>query len=190
MIAAASVAATASAQSRETAGTQAWVDEYYADYTAMSAAPTGPAMDKWLAHYAPYALFEDPTARLSGIGHDRIRKPYVEAFTGPLGPVHWTILRRVTSGEWTAVEGWVDGTQTGKPVRARFTTWLKIRDGKIVHQIDYLDYATIRRQVAGEEVVPRDGVNHRRRRVAVAAMPIAHCGSPTSSPVVTNRCPL
>ncbi len=150
-------AVSAGAQQPHAPGMWSWIDQYYADYTAMSAAPTGPAMDRWLAHYAPYAFFEDPTAGLSGIGHDRIRKPYVEAFTGPLGPVHWTILRRVTTGEWTAVEGWVDGTQTGKPVRARFTTWLKIHDGKIVHQIDYLDYATIRRQVAGEEVVPRDG---------------------------------
>jgi ketosteroid isomerase-like protein len=148
MIAAASVAATASAQSRETAGTRAWVDEYYADYTAMSAAPTGPAMDKWLSHYAPYAFFEDPTAGVSATGHDRIRKPYVDAFTGPLGPVRWTILRRASSADWTAVEGWVDGTQKGKPVRARFTTWLKLREGKIVHQIDYMDYTAFRGQVA------------------------------------------
>jgi ketosteroid isomerase-like protein len=121
----------------------------------MSAAPTGPAMDKWLSHYAPYAFFEDPTLGVSGMGHDQVRKPYVEAFTGPLGPVRWTVLRRVTSGEWVAVEGWLNGTQTGKPVRTRFTTWLKVRDGKIVHQIDYLDYAAMRRQVAGEEVVSR-----------------------------------
>ena len=141
-----------------------WIERYYADYTAMSAAPTGPAMDTWLAHYAPYAFFEDPTAGQSGMGHDRIRKPYVEAFTGPLGPVHWTVVRRVTSGDWTAVEGWLDGTHTGKPVRTRFTTWLKIRDGKIVHQIDYLDYAAIKRQVAGEDEVFR-------RRPEAAATP-------------------
>jgi ketosteroid isomerase-like protein len=151
----ATVPATASAQHGDATAMWSWVDRYYADYTAMSAAPTGPAMDKWLAHYAPYAFFEDPTAGLSGMGHDGIRKPYVEAFTGPLGPVHWTILRRVSSGDWTVVEGWVDGTQTGKPVQTRFTTWLKIRDGKIVHQIDYLDYAAMRRQVAGEEAVSR-----------------------------------
>lgn len=129
-----------------------WVDQYYADYTAMSAAPSGPAMDKWLAYYAPDAFFEDPTAAVSGRGHDQIRKPYVEAFTGPLGPVHWTVLRRVTGAEWTVVEGWVDGTQKGKPFRSRFTTWLKIQDGKIVHQIDYLDYAAITRQVAAQRL--------------------------------------
>jgi ketosteroid isomerase-like protein len=148
--------ATESGQQREVSATGSWIDRYYADYTAMSAVPTGPAMDKWLAYYAPYAFFEDPTAGLSGIGHDQIRKPYVEAFTGPLGPVYWTIRRRVTNGDWTAVEGWLDGTQTGKPMRTRFTTWLKIRDGKIVHQIDYLDYAAIKRQVAGEEALSRD----------------------------------
>jgi ketosteroid isomerase-like protein len=123
-----------------------WVDQYYADYTAMSAAPTGPAMDTWLAHYAPDAFFEDPTAGVSGTGHDQIRKPYVQAFTGPLGPVRWTILRRAISGDWAVVEGWVDGTQSGKPLRTRFTTWLKIQDGRIVHQIDYLDYAPFKRQ--------------------------------------------
>jgi ketosteroid isomerase-like protein len=134
-----------------------WVDRYYADYTAMSAAPTGPAMDTWLAHYAPFAFFEDPTAGLSGLGHESIRKPYVEGFTGPLGPVHWTILRRVTGGDWAVVEGWLDGTHTGRPFRTRFTTWLKLRGGKIVHQIDYLDYAAMKRQVSGEEALSRNG---------------------------------
>lgn len=145
--------AAAAIQPRDAAATWAWVERYYADYTAMSAAPTGPAMDRWLAHYAPYAFFEDPTLGQSGTGADQIRKPYVEAFTGPLGPVRWTILRRVTGGEWIAVEGWLEGTQTGKPVRTRFTTWLKIRNGKIAHQIDYLDYAAVRRQVSGEQSV-------------------------------------
>ena len=153
----ATAAATASAQQREIAAMWSWVDHYYADYAAMSAAPTGPAMDRWLAHYAPFAFFEDPTLGVSGMGHEAIRKPYVEAFTGPLGPVRWTVLRRVTSGDWAVVEGWLDGTQTGKPVRIRFTTWLKIRGGKIVHQIDYLDYAAMERQVAGEEPVSCDG---------------------------------
>ena len=157
-VAASTVPDIAFAQQRDASATWSWLERYYADYAAMSAAPTGPAMDRWLAHYAPYAFFEDPTVGLSGMGHDQIRTPYVEAFTGPLGPVRWTILRRLTGGEWTVVEGWVDGTQTGTPVRARFTTWLKIRDGKIVHQIDYLDYAAMRRQVAGEETVSRDGL--------------------------------
>lgn len=147
----AAVASAAARQPRVAAGS--WIDQYYADYTAMSAAPAGPAMDTWLAHYAPYAFFEDPTAALSGLGHDRIRQPYLEAFTRSLGPVRWTILRRVTGGDWTAVEGWVNGTQQGKPFRTRFSTWLKMRDGKIVHQIDYLDYAAVKRQVAGEQPV-------------------------------------
>ena|SRR5687768_13624356 len=168
--------ATASAQQRDVLATWSWVDQYYADYAAMSAAPTGQAMDKWLAHYAPYAFFEDPTAAffkdspngLEGIGRDMIRKAYVSAFTGPLGPVRWAVQRRVTSGEWVAVEGWVEGTQSGKPARARFTTWLKIRRGQIVHQIDYIDYAAIERQVSGKEPVPNaqlsiQATSHERR---------------------------
>jgi ketosteroid isomerase-like protein len=145
IIAAAILAAITPAQPRDASATWSWIDQYYADYTAMSAAPTGPAMEKWLEHYAPDAYFEDPTLGVSGQGHEQIRTPYVQAFTGPLGPVHWTVLRRATSGDWAVVEGWLDGTTTGKPFRTRFTTWLKIRDGRIVHQIDYLDYTPIRR---------------------------------------------
>ena len=52
------------------------------------------------------------------------------------------------------MEGWLEGTQSGRPFRTRFTTWLKVRDAGIVHQIDYVDYASIRRQVAGAEPVP------------------------------------
>ena len=65
----------------------AWTDGYYSAYSRMSAMPNGPAMDAWLAYFAPYAFFEDPTAGVSAIGHERIRRPYMEAFTGPMGPV-------------------------------------------------------------------------------------------------------
>jgi ketosteroid isomerase-like protein len=166
IVAAGALAPAALAAPREASATWSWVDRYYADYAAMSAAPTGPAMDRWLAHYAPYAFFEDPTTAFfkdapaggqSGIGREAIRQPYVRAFTGSWGPVRWTIQRRVASGEWVAVEGWMNGTQQGRPIRARFTTWLKIRGGQIVHQIDYMDYAAIQRQVSGKEVVPDDG---------------------------------
>ena len=145
----ASVAAAVSVQQRQDPA-MSWIDQYYADYTAMSAAPAGPAMDKWLAHYEPSALFEDPTLGQSATGHDRIRKPYLDAFTGPLGPVRWTIVRRLAGGDWMAVEGWVEGTQNGRPFRTRFTTWLKVQNGKIAHQIDYVDYATIRRLTASK----------------------------------------
>jgi ketosteroid isomerase-like protein len=156
------LATVAPAQQSDTSAVWSWVDRYYSDYSAMSAGPTGPAMDRWLAHYAPFAFFEDPTtaffkdspAGLSGIGRDTIRKAYLAAFTGPLGPMRWTIQRRISGGDWVAVEGWMDGTQAGKRIRTRFTTWLKIRDGQIVHQIDYMDYAAIRRQVSGTDSVP------------------------------------
>ncbi|HSA56435.1 MAG TPA: nuclear transport factor 2 family protein [Gemmatimonadaceae bacterium] len=144
----------ARAQAAHAGGSWSWVDAYYFDYSAMSAAPTGPAMDRWLDRYAPYVFFEDPTLGQGAVGRDTIRQAYVAAFTGPLGPVRWTILRRVASADWAAVEGWVEGTQNGKPFRTRFSTWLKIKAGRIVHQIDYVDYAAMRRQVAGTEAVP------------------------------------
>jgi ketosteroid isomerase-like protein len=144
-------------QQRDGAATVSWLNQYYDDYSAMSAAPAGPAMDKWLGHYAPFAFFEDPTLGQSGMGHEQIRKPFVDAFTGPLGPVRWILVRRVTDGEWSAVEGWLEGSQTGKPFRTRFSTWFKVRDGKIAHQIDYMDYGAMRRQVGGEETPPREG---------------------------------
>jgi ketosteroid isomerase-like protein len=133
--------------------TRALIEAYYADYSAMSAAPTGPAMDRWVSHYAPFVFIEDPTLGQSGLGVDTIRKVYVDAFTGPMGPVRWDVRRRVASGDWVAVEGWLNGTQHGKPFRTRFSTWLKIRDGRIVHHVDYIDYQTIRRQIAGAELV-------------------------------------
>ena len=125
-----------------------WVDAYYADYGAMSAAPTGPAMDRWLARYASSVFFEDPTLGQSAVGRDTIRKAFVEAFTSSMGPVRWTILRRAASADWAAVEGWVEGTLNGDPFRTRFSTWLKIEDGQIVHQIDYVDYTPMRRQTS------------------------------------------
>ena len=142
-------------QSPTTGDVRAWVDAYYADYSAMSSGSTGPAMDRWLGWYAPFAFFEDPTAGQAAIGRDTIRKVYVDAFTNALGPVRWRVLRRVASDEWVAVEGWLEGSQQGKPFRTRFSTWLKIRSGKIVHQVDYVDYASMRRQVAGTEPVPQ-----------------------------------
>lgn len=131
-----------------------WVDAYYADYSAMSAAPTGAAMDRWLARYAPFVFFEDPTLGQGAIGTDTIRQVYAAAFTGPLGPVRWDIVRRVASRDWVAVEGWLEGTQNGQPFRTRFSTWLKIHDGRIARQIDYVDYASMRRQVDGTDPVP------------------------------------
>jgi ketosteroid isomerase-like protein len=142
------------AQTANARDVRAWVDAYYAEYGAMSAAPTGPAMDRWLARYAPFVFFEDPTLGRSAVGRDTIREVYVAAFTGPLGPVRWHVLRRVASADWAAVEGWLEGTQNGKPFLTRFSTWLRIRGGQIVHQIDYVDYASWRRQVASTEPVP------------------------------------
>lgn len=148
-------AAVAHAQAPDTRAALSWIDAYYADYSAMSAAPTGPAMDRWLDRYAPYVLFEDPTVGERAVGRDTLRKVYVAAFTGPMGAVRWTVLRRVASREWAAVEGWLEGTQSGSPFRARFSTWLKIHGGRIVHQIDYVDYEAMRRQIAGTEALPR-----------------------------------
>jgi ketosteroid isomerase-like protein len=121
----------------------AWKDRYYAAYSAMSAAPAGAAMEAWIQYFAPFAFFEDPTAGVSAIGHDRIRKPFAEAFSGPMGPIRWTIHRCVFDAEWVAVDGVVDGTYNARPVRARFSTWMKVRSGRIVHQIDYVDYSAL-----------------------------------------------
>lgn len=142
------------AQATSSGDVWSWVDAYYADYSAMSGAPTGAAMDRWLAHYAPFVFFEDPTLGQSAIGTDTMRQVYAAAFTGPLGPVRWDIVRRVASRDWVAVEGWLEGTQNGKPFRTRFSTWLKIHDDRIARQIDYVDYAAMRRQVDGTDPVP------------------------------------
>lgn len=132
----------------------AWTGRYYAAYSAMSAAPGGTAMEEWLQFYEPFAFFEDPTAGVSAIGHDRIRKPFAEAFSGPMGPIRWTIQRCVFNAEWVAVDGLVDGTYNAKSVSARFTTWLKVRGGRIVHQIDYVDYSALTGTISRADASP------------------------------------
>jgi ketosteroid isomerase-like protein len=164
LLAAAIALSAASAQAFD-ARSSPWIQEYFADYTAMSAAPRSPAMDKWLAHYAPYAFFEDATLSQRGSGHQRIRESFTEAFTGALGPVRWTVLRHIAGADWNAVDGWLDGTQSGKPYRVRFTSWFKRIGGRIVHQIDYVDYDAAKRQVSGSEALPSiapEGAGSRR----------------------------
>ena len=50
-----------------------------------------------------------------------------------------TINHRIQSDEWTVVEGEWKGTVEGKPISFRFVSMLKIKDGRIVQQIDYSD---------------------------------------------------
>jgi hypothetical protein len=62
--------------------------------------------------------------------------------------VRWAVERRATLGDWWAVEGTLTGHSHGRRFSTRFSTWFRFRCGRIVHQIDYVDYATIRRQTA------------------------------------------
>lgn len=131
---------TARPESRQT------IDRYYAAFAAMTRDPRG-GMDRWITFYADSALFEDPTANQSAVGQDSIRRAYMQFFTTVGGPSAFRVLRRAQAGDWTAVEGTLDGTMRGKRFQTRFTTWFRLRGDRIVHQIDYLDYASMRNQV-------------------------------------------
>jgi ketosteroid isomerase-like protein len=92
---------------------------------------------------------EDPTARLRADGRERHRGALSELLAkGDFGAFHWEIDRRVTDGEWVAVEGTWRGIYNGRPFATRFTTWLRVRGDRIAHRIDYLDHATFRRHTS------------------------------------------
>ena len=92
---------------------------------------------------------EDPTARVRGHGRGQPRADLNALLAkGEYGVIHWEVDRRLTDGEWVAVEGTWRGVFKNRPFATRFTTWLRVRGDKIARQIDYLDYPTFRRQTA------------------------------------------
>jgi ketosteroid isomerase-like protein len=127
-----------------------FVAAYYRAFAEMSRnAPGG--MDRWIAFYSDSVLFEDPTAGQSGIGSDTVRSAFTAWFgTGRAGPMRHHVQRIAALDDWIAVDGVLEGVEERRPFRTRFTTWFRLRDGRIAHQIDYMDHETIHRAVRGD----------------------------------------
>ena len=117
------------------------VDAYYRAYEAVDTT----------AMYAMFhdsLRFEDPGIRLDA----RSKREFTEGIrryllANRLTDVRWDIRRRAFDGDWAVVEGTlrmtVNGVQQRQPTR--FTTLMRFAGNKIVHQIDYIDYASMRR---------------------------------------------
>jgi len=127
------------------------VDAYYRAYEAVDTA----------AMYAMFhdsLRFEDPGIPLDA----KSKREYIDGIrryllANTLTDVKWDIRRRVFEGDWAVVEGTlrmtVNGVQQRQPTR--FTTLMRFAGRKIIHQIDYIDYASMRRDqyVDGWQVI-------------------------------------
>lgn len=113
------------------------VGRYFAAYVAAVQKQPN-ATEEFMAFYADSMTFEDPTARLAATGRSAFRTRIVEPnLRVRFANVRWTLSRRVDSGDWVAVEGAFSALVNGSPMTRRFTTWLRFKDGRIVHHIDY-----------------------------------------------------
>jgi ketosteroid isomerase-like protein len=129
------------------------VDRFYEAYANMSRDAVR-HIDAWLAFYDDSVFFEDPTAHMEGTGRDTVRKYFMAAFQNHnWGPIQFRIDHWAESEDWAAVEGVLSGLRSGKPISARFSTWLGFEGDRIVHQIDYVDYGAMTRQLKGEAPV-------------------------------------
>jgi mannose-6-phosphate isomerase-like protein (cupin superfamily) len=117
------------------------VEAYYRAYEAVDTA----------AMYAMFhdsLRFEDPGIQLDA----RSKREFTEGIrryllANRVTDITWDIHRRAFDGDWAVVEGTLRMTVNGVPPRqpTRFTTLMRFAGGKIVHQIDYIDYTSMRR---------------------------------------------
>ncbi len=133
------------------------------------------AVDEMLSFFAPHAVFEDVNQRHRFEGTESLR----ELFVG-LVQMHERMevseKRRLVQGNVVVVEydyrGTLDGVAlsqiSGKECSSieytlPATTWFTIEDGRIVHQKDFIDLATLKElqlQVAGGVTSSNDDAAH------------------------------
>ena len=116
------------------------VDAFYRAYEAVDTT-------RLFAAYHDSVQLEDPGIQL----HARSKQELASTFRqylqqNTMSQVRWDIRHRVFDGDWAVVEGSVSMTVNGvpQPRPVRFTTLLRFKQDKIIHHIDYIDYATMR----------------------------------------------
>jgi ketosteroid isomerase-like protein len=120
--------------------------EFYRRYEAMPVLASPAGVSRFSELLTEDFKLEDPTGRLLYDSRDKMAATLADALASTdYGPIHWEIDRRITDGEWVAVEGSFRGVYRKRPFATRFSTWLQVRSDKIARQIDYIDYATFRR---------------------------------------------
>lgn len=113
------------------------------------------AVDEMLSLFAPDAIFEDVNQRHRFEGTDSIRGLF-EGLVQMHGRMEVSEKRRLVQGNLVAVEyeyiGELDGAvlsqMSGKQCSSieyvlAATTWFTIEDGRIAHQKDFIDLATL-----------------------------------------------
>ncbi len=104
-----------------------------------------------LAYYAEGIVLEDETAGQKIETRVALEELY-EQSRQSYEEVEFVIVDRLIDelGRRVAVRGRLVGRALGRDYDVPFSTFLEIEEGKIVHQVDFVDYETLRRQVQPE----------------------------------------
>ncbi len=116
-------------------------------------------LEKLMTYFPEDVVYED--AALGVVNHNKteLRKFASDFFTA-FPDTHFEFISAVVSGNHAAVEWVMSGTQTGdmpnmpasnKKMSVRGVSVMEIRNGKVVHDVDYWDFATFRRQLGFEK---------------------------------------
>jgi steroid delta-isomerase-like uncharacterized protein len=113
-------------------------------------------MDLLLASFADDVVYEDPGLGLVLHGKDQIRG-FAQSYFDAFPDLKAVIVSTVVSGNRAASEWRFSGTQTGdlpgipaanKQMDVRGASIYEFEGGKIKHKVDYLDFATVQRQLS------------------------------------------
>jgi steroid delta-isomerase-like uncharacterized protein len=119
-------------------------------------------MDRLMASYADDVIYEDPGIGLLLNGKEQVRgfaQPYFDAFPDLKAVITSTVI----SGNRGASEWRFSGTQVGdlpgmpaanKRMDVRGASIYRFEGGKIKHKVDYLDWATVMRQLSATPAKP------------------------------------
>ena len=119
-------------------------------------------MDRLLSSYTDDVVYEDPGIGLMLRGKEQVRtfaQPYFDAFPDLKAIITSTLV----SGNRAASEWRFTGTQTGdlpgmpaanQKMDVRGASVYQFEGGKIKHKVDYLDWATVQRQLTPKPAKP------------------------------------
>ena len=139
------ISSAASVRAQSTADTERLVTRFFAAYNEFDGSH--------LEYYDENVELEDDTAGQTLRSRAAVEELYrqsVESYE----EVEFQIADRLIDGrgEQVAVRGRLVGRALGRDFDVPFATFLRLRAGKIVRQVDFVDYAALRAQVQ-----PSDG---------------------------------
>lgn len=126
-----------SANSSEVSG--AWLDEFFSLY--------GELDGRHLDYYADDVELVDESAGATFTGKKQLAE-LLEQAQAAYTDLHWQIDEQVVQGNTSVVRGRAVGVAFGQEFDVAFCTWLIVENKKIIRQVDYVDYTTLRTQLA------------------------------------------